>query len=265
MSIDSRLKRLLTLGREHYQAGDYDKAERYLSEVVREHKGFADLYNMLGVIHHDRGRFVKAQEAFEEALRINPQYTEAALNLSVTYNDLGRYAEARDVYVRAINRTRAESRSLDSFVKGKLANMHADLGTAYASAGLGVEAVREYQKALELCPSFVDLRTRLANLHRDQGRVEESIRELEIVKATNPSYAPGRVGLGLAYYAANRRPDAAKEWEAAVSLAPGDRTAKAFLDMLRADPNGAPLPLPPGHSALEDGPGVDLLEGIDEP
>src|SRR5262245_48397975 len=123
--MDEALRRLITLGREHYRARDYDAAEQVLSEIVKEHRGFADVFNMLGVIRHDRGRLEEAREAFENALRLNPGYTEAALNLSVTYNDLGLYRQAREVYVRVIQRTRAAPRSLDPFVKGKLANMHA--------------------------------------------------------------------------------------------------------------------------------------------
>ncbi len=134
--MDEDLRRLLTIGREHYTAHDWDAAEKALTQVLGQHRGFADVFNMLGVIWHGQGKLVEAQGAFEEALRLNPSYTEAALNLAVTYNDLGKYAEARDVYGKAIQRTRSAPRSLDPFVKGKLANMHADLGAAYAGLAM---------------------------------------------------------------------------------------------------------------------------------
>src|SRR6266545_470689 len=124
--MDDALRRLITVGREHYRAHDFDTAERILSEVVKSHDGFADIFNMLGVIWHDRGKLEDACGAFERALALNPAYTEAALNLSVTYNDLGRYSQAREIYQKIMQRTRAAPRSLDPFVKGKLANMHAD-------------------------------------------------------------------------------------------------------------------------------------------
>jgi tetratricopeptide (TPR) repeat protein len=211
--MDDRLKRLITLGREHYQAREYDRAEKYLAEVVQEHAGFADVHNMLGVIHHDAGRFSLAEEAFEKALAINPNYTEAALNLSVTYNDLGKYKEAREIYARALARSRQEPGKLDPFVRGKLANLHADLGAAYAGAGLHAESVREYQRALELCPTFVDLRTRLANLLRETGDLAAALAEFGVVLEANPGYLPARVGKGLTFYALNRREEAAAEWK----------------------------------------------------
>ena len=86
---------------------------------------------MLGVIHHEQGRYAQAREMLEEALRLNPGYTEAALNLAVTYNELGKYQEAREIYARAMAQSKAEPRQLDPFARGKLANMHADVGSAY--------------------------------------------------------------------------------------------------------------------------------------
>ena len=127
--MDDRLQQLIALGREHYNAGEYEKAEPFLGQVVQEHRpSFADIYNMLGVIYHAQGRFADAEEAFETALRINPSYTEAALNLSVTYNDRGKYDQAREVYAAAVSASHQQPSSLDPFARGKLANMHADLG-----------------------------------------------------------------------------------------------------------------------------------------
>jgi tetratricopeptide (TPR) repeat protein len=236
--MDDRLRRLITLGREHYQAREYDKAEKYLTEVVQEHQGFADVYNMLGVIFHDAGRFLLAEEQFEKALAINPHYTEAALNLSVTYNDLGKYAQAREIYSRALARSRSAPRSLDPFARGKIANMHADLGAAYAGVGLFGEAVREYQRALELCPSFVDLRTRLANVYREMGDHESALAEFDKIVADSPAYVPARVSRGLTLFALGRKDEAIAEWEQVLALEPGHKSVTAFLQMVRG---GQPL------------------------
>src|ERR1700755_210940 len=112
-------------------------------QIVREHQGFADMFNMLGVIHHGHGRFSQAQEMFEHALQINPNYTEAALNLAVPYNDLGKYAQAKEVYAHAIARSREQPRQLDPFAKGKIANMHARVADAYVGIGMHEEEERQ--------------------------------------------------------------------------------------------------------------------------
>ncbi len=254
--MDDDLRRLIVLGREHYRAHDYDAAEQVLTQVVAHHRGFADIFNMLGVIWHGQGKFAEAQGAFEDALRLNPSYTEAALNLAVTYNDLGKYAEAREVYGKAIQRTRAAPRSLDPFVKGKLANMHADLGAAYAEHGLYPEAVREYHKALELCPTFGDLRTRLAAVLRDSGDAPGAARELEIVKTTQPRYLPARLALGTTLYMLGKRDEATREWEAVLTADPDNKAAKLYLSMARdgAGVVAVPREMPssPSDATLDD-------------
>ncbi len=242
--MDERLRQLITLGREHYQAREYDKAEQYLSQVIQEHRGFADIFNMLGVIYHEQGRFEEAEHSFEDALKINPNYTDAALNLSVTYNDLGKYQKAREIYSRAISNSSSGDdsvRSIDPFARGKIANMHADLGAVYAGIGFYDEAVEEYRKALELCPNFVDLRTRLANVYRDAGDAEAALAEFAQIKLARPDYLPARVSLGVTLFSLDRLDDAIDEWEQVLKHDPANKTAAVYLRMVRADKD-APEP-----------------------
>src|SRR5262245_3587031 len=130
-TMDDRARDLLNRGREHYEAGEYDRAADLLGALAAEHLDFADVYDMLGVIHHQQGRLAEAEAMFKRALEINPGYTEAALNLAVTYNDLGKYKEAQEIYARAMTTSRNAPRHLDPFARGKIANMHAEIGAAY--------------------------------------------------------------------------------------------------------------------------------------
>jgi tetratricopeptide (TPR) repeat protein len=139
------LRELVARGRAHYENGEYADATVCFTEVLRENAPYADVYDMLGVIYHQEGRLAEAEQMFNEALRINPAYTEAALNLVVTCNDLGKYAEAKAVYEKAMAASKRAPRELDPFAKGKIANMHADIGSAYRAVSLYEEAVREYE------------------------------------------------------------------------------------------------------------------------
>ncbi len=230
--MDDRLRQLMHLAREHYESREYDKAEPLLEQIVREHRGFADMFNMLGVVNHSASRFGQAEAAFKEALRVNPRYTEAALNLAVTLNDLGRYVEARDIYARAIETSRAEPRYLDPFAKGKLANMHAETGDAYAGLGLLTEAEREYRTALALCPAFVDIRNKLGSTLRDGGDKEGALKEYAAAKAEAPRYIPARVNLGVTLYSLGRKDEARKEWESVLADEPGNKSARMYLDIV---------------------------------
>jgi tetratricopeptide (TPR) repeat protein len=232
----SGLRELVARGRAHYLAGEYPEAITCLATVLGEKAPYADVYDMLGVIYHQEGRLAEAEEMFREALRINPAYTEAALNLVVTCNDLGKYADAKQVYEQAMAASKRAPRELDPFAKGKIANMHAEVGATYRAVALYEEAVREYERALALCPTFVDIRTELGNTRREMGDVEGAIRELEHVRAESPRFVAGRLQLGLSYYAAGRRDHAGAEWRAVLEAAPGNRSARMYLSLL--DPAG---------------------------
>src|SRR5512137_922781 len=138
------------LARKLYEKENFAEAEKLLEKLSQDAPFFADVFNKLGVIYHQRGAFGKAAKAFEKALELNPKYTEASLNLAVTYNNLGRYEKANQAFQNAARVTQSGAGGLDPFIRGKLANQHADLGDIYADLGLHGEAVEEYRKAVHL-------------------------------------------------------------------------------------------------------------------
>jgi tetratricopeptide (TPR) repeat protein len=238
--MDEGLKQLLTLGRGYFEKKQFQEAEAYLTQVVEQNQSFADVYNMLGVIYHDQGQFARAQRAFEAALRINPAYTDAALNLAIIYNDMGRYREAKEVYAAALSRQRTNPQRMDPFVKGKIANMYADIGNVYASSGMLDEAVIEYRRALELGPTFVDIRLKLANTLRDLKEHDAALAEFEAILKQNPNYLPGRVHYGVTLYAAGRRADAITVWEDVLGRNPGNKSAEMYLTLVKDMPTSVP-------------------------
>ncbi|MEO7094174.1 MAG: tetratricopeptide repeat protein, partial [Polyangiales bacterium] len=170
-------------------------------------------------------------------LRLNPRYTEAALNLSVTYNDRGKYDRAREVYTKAVSASVGQPNALDRFARGKLANMHADLGRAYAGLAMFDESVREYVKALDLCPEFADLRVQLGNVYRDMGVYPAAVAEFEHAKRLRPDYIPARIHLGVTLFSLGRRNDALAEWEHVLKVDPDNKSAKLYIRMVN-DENG---------------------------
>src|SRR3954471_17971810 len=194
--MNERVKQLLVLGREHYAKREFEKAEQMLRMVLEEEDKYADVHDMLGVIAHSRGNFLVAERHFERALAINPSYTEAALNLAVTYNDRGKYEAAREVYARIKGDPSGTKQGLDPFARGKIANMHADVGQAYADAGLPLDAIGEFEKAVELCPEFADLRTKLGTLFCEMNDFAKAKDQYTAAIDARPTYVPARIQLG---------------------------------------------------------------------
>jgi Flp pilus assembly protein TadD len=237
--MDEHTKQLLILGREHYQKREFDKAETALRTVLESNDRMADVHDMLGVICHSRGNFAQAEHHFERAISINPAYTEAALNLAVTYNDRGKYEAARQVYAR-IKSTPAGG--LDPFARGKIANMHAEVGQAYADAGMAREAIAEYEKAVRLCPQFADLRTRLGTLLREVNDLSRAREQYEAAIGARPNYVPARMQLGVTLLSLGEPDGAAEQWRKVLELEPENARAKMYLRMVTASASRAPAP-----------------------
>jgi len=238
--MDEELRVHYLLGREAFQKNDYQEAERQLAAFVQTVSHFADVWHMLGVIYHEQGKFNRAVECFEKALAINPKYTEALLSLAVTYNDLGQYDKAQSLYAdakRGGGAAAVEAPVLpDPFVRGKIANMHAELGDVYRSIGLQTEAIAEYGRALKLRPDFPDIRTKLAQALQDQGQKEQALAELKEIKRSRPDYLLARINLGVVHYSMGRVEEAIREWKEVLTEDSENKKALMYLRLVEGRP-----------------------------
>jgi tetratricopeptide (TPR) repeat protein len=231
--ISTAIQEKYLMARKLFERENYTEAEPLLREVAEAAPFFADVFNKLGFIYHQEGGFGKAAKYFRKALEINPAYTEASLSLAVTLNNLGKYDEAREIFQKASRFAQPGPNALDPYVKGKLANMHADLASTYHDLGMAPEAIEEYRKALNLGPEFADLRTRMACAMRDLGRYEEAVAELQKAVRARPDFIPGYIQLGITYYLRGLIDLAVTEWEKALSHKPDDKSIQVYLGFMR--------------------------------
>jgi tetratricopeptide (TPR) repeat protein len=242
--MEAKLKQILSQAKELYENGEYGKAEPLLRQVIDEGgEAFADVHHMLGQIHHDRGDFGRAQEYFESAVRINPRYTDALLALAVVYNELGKYEDSTRIQAFARKHVEEHDDSVDPFIKGKIANMHADLASVYMEAGLADEAIHEYSRALGLCPHFADLETRLAHVYRETGQHDEALKHYVSALEQNPKYVPARIHLGLLLLRQGRKDEAQEQWQKALEVDPENRSARMYLKTFMKIDHDEDLPL----------------------
>jgi tetratricopeptide (TPR) repeat protein len=200
-----------------------DKTERY-----------ADVLNMMGVIHHADGRFSSAIEMFKRALSINPRYTEAIMNLAVLYNDLGQYDDAKKLYQQRKHIPKVKGQAIEPVLRGKLSNLHASIGDIYRSAGVHKLAIDEFEKALKLNPTYVDIKNKLGQSLREDGQTSKALKVLKEATKAKSGYAPARIQLGLTYYAMGKISEAKKEWKAALAKDPGNDYATMYLRLIEA-------------------------------
>jgi tetratricopeptide (TPR) repeat protein len=243
--MSSDLSTLIMMGKRAFEEKDFPRAERLLREAVDGGAAYADLHHTLGLIHHQWGDFERAIACFEQALVLNPSYTEALLSLSITLNELGRYEEAKDAYRRAnasISAPAEEPSAQGNLFRGRIANLHAELGELYMALGQHDDAIREYRQALTVAPGFPDLRIRLATALREAGRLEDALVETGRVIAEHPENVTALVQEGIINYLLGRKNDARRTWETALFREPLNKLVQLYLNTL--DRDGGEIHLP---------------------
>jgi tetratricopeptide (TPR) repeat protein len=233
------LSTLITVGKRAFEEKDFFRSERVLREAIEGGANYADLHYTLGLIYHQWGKLHHAVDYFEKAIGLNPAYTEALLSLSITLNDMGRYEEARSVYRRASESVaHAGDPTKGGLFRGRIANLHAELGELYLALARYEDAIQEYRKALAAAPEYPDLRIRMVVALRIAGRTEESLEEADKILAAHPENVPARVQRGILLYLSGKKESARRAWEDALFREPTDKLVQLYLNTLDRETTG---------------------------
>jgi len=234
MATDPEFEKVYRAAQECFDDQRFDEAERlFLKLLDRNSRGYADVFNRLGLIYIQKGLYERAAQYFEKALALNPKYTDASLNLVVTYNELRNFTEAERVFIQAAKVVRSEPASLDPFIQGKLANEHGKLGDAYYELGRYDQALDEYRKAVALRPNFVDILTKIGMTLREKGDLDQAVGAFTKAKEAGPKYVPACIHLGITYYTQGRRDLAVQEWKIAQKIDPANRAVQIYLNLAK--------------------------------
>jgi tetratricopeptide (TPR) repeat protein len=225
------------LGRASFERGDDELALEALTRVLDAHPRYADLHYLVGLVHERGGRLDEAVASFERALAINPRYAECALALASVFEQRGEWERSRALATRlgaAAAAASPQNGALDPTTAGKLANLHAALADAYREAGEMREAVQSFRRALDLAPTFHDIRFRLGVTLREAGLPAQAIAELKRVRRGNPGFLEAAVQLGLTYWSLGRSEQAVAEWERVLAADPLREDARMYLRLVGA-------------------------------
>lgn len=222
---------LLGQARERFAVQDYYGAVHLLEDVIASGRSFADVYHLLGLSLALLGHKERALAEFEQALLLNPGYIEANIHRGILLNELGRAEEAEESFRRATAHGEPSVAGFSRPIAARLANQHAELGKAYAEAGALAEAIVEFRRAVDLGPSFHDLRYRLARLLLEAGRPLEAREELERILEGHPDFLDALASLGLAHYLAGDAAAAREFWARCQGKRPSSARVEAYLAM----------------------------------
>jgi tetratricopeptide (TPR) repeat protein len=219
---------------------DFEAALSLFDSVVASRPGFPDVHNRRGVCLAMLDRPDEALEAFEEAVRMAPGYAEAHLNRGILLQELGRHDAARVALGQASHLEDRHGGDFPSAAGNEIALGHARVGDLYLVAGHPAEAAREYERALEVRPGYLDIRTRWAEALLALGEVERATEQLRTVLDQNEWFTAARLRYGVALRRAGRMDAAVAAWRRCLEEAPDDHRARAYLASAGVRPERQP-------------------------
>lgn len=224
-------------GRAYFERSDVEPALEALNSLLETRNDFADIHYMVGVLHGLRDDDQRrdrdaARRSLQRAIQLNPAYAEALLALASVCEREGDFDRSRELAERAAARVQGEAGGMDTTTRGKLANLQAAVGDAYAEAGELREAVEAYRKALDRCPGFHDIRHRLGLVLRDLGLPDQALCEFKRVLRGNPGLLDTHIQLGLTYYSLGRSNEALERWHAVLKHDPSREDARMYCRLV---------------------------------
>jgi Tfp pilus assembly protein PilF/TolB-like protein len=184
---------------------------------------------------------VRSVELYRDALRRDPNFAEAWSGLADAYNVLPEYADTSEAEAYPVAKHAAERAiALDPH----LAEAHASL--AFVLQWWDRDAVRaeaEFQRALEINPSYATAQQWYANALLSRGRVDEAVARFAEAQDADPLSLIIGTDRGAVLYHARRFEEAAAVLRATVELDPRFPEARFWLarTLLALRDNGAAL------------------------
>jgi len=232
---NSEIRKAIEEGCALYENKKLDAAKAVFQSIIDREEKCTEAYYYLGNILHAQGELGRAIRCFNKVLELEPQHTDASLCLSVILNDIGRYEEAQAVYNKADQQVGVESGGVDDLhINKKFALKHYDLAEQYAAYHRYDEAVFEYDKAIGLDPSNIEMKIKLAQAYAKKGYMDRSIEELQKAKKENPYEASLRMALGLTYFGMGKVIEAQSEWQEVLQQDPTHPEARMYMDLSQA-------------------------------
>ncbi len=223
------LSQLLQRGAAAWERDEFDAALRSFREVLELRPDFPDVRNKVGLCRAMLGDVEGSLDDFDHAVRVNPGYCEAHLNRAIVLSELGRYEEAGEAFARAEESSRHSGENFPADLGNRIAGAHAQLGDLYMDASDVHRASEEYDRALEVRPGFLDIRSKRAHALMEMGKLERAKRELEDVVEANPFFLGARIRLGVVLHRMGETEQAVAQWMRCLAQNPRNRKTRAYL------------------------------------
>ena len=156
-----RARLRLELASGYFEQGQMNVALDELKQALIADPGFADAYNLRGMVYMRLNDIPLAEDSFRRALAINPRDADTAHNYGWLTCQQGRYREANQFFAQAISNP----------TYGRQARTLMAQGICQAKAGMRVEAEQSLIRSYEMDAGNPITAYNLANLLYERGEL----------------------------------------------------------------------------------------------
>jgi tetratricopeptide (TPR) repeat protein len=198
-------------------AGDDDRAVESYEKALELQPENQRVRLVLTTILIRKSEFPKAMMHLNWLIDQNPELVVAHYYKGRINMERGQYAAAEESYRRALA------------LNNRLEPALFDLGTLYQMTGKLYEAVEIYDQLLEFYPDNLGVRERLIDLYTKLKQPEKAEKQLEEIKKYSRPGDPGRQALGLIYLKQGKLDESIEELNLIVSAWPDDDKSRFYL------------------------------------
>jgi type IV pilus biogenesis/stability protein PilW len=198
------------LGEVHLNQGNFTAALKALLDAEKVLPNDPYLHNDLGVAYMGKKRFELAEHHFKKAVTLKPNFIPAQNNLGTAYLKQKQYDKAIECYKQF------STDLLYSTPHFAFSNM----GWAYLGKNNHALARKNFSKALNLKPDFINAVHGLATSHIQSGNARNAQTIIEKTLKKRPDAAVLHADLARTYEAQNQSSQARAAWKRVLLFAP---------------------------------------------
>ena len=175
------------------EKGELKPALDAINKALDKNPGYAEAYNLKGVILFQEKNFSEAEMNYQKALELKPSFYQANLNLVAVKMEKNDWENALPLIEKA---AKFASDSSEVYLKK---------GIIQAALGKPDRAVNDFTHSIELNKKNTDALYNRGNIYFQQKNYTAANSDFEKSLEINPNFGKAYYALGLSYYYANEK------------------------------------------------------------